>query len=222
MAAFGFSLNNLSLFGLVLAIGIVVDDAIVVVENVERNIGEGLEPERGLLRTMDEVGGALIAIALVLTAVFVPVGVHHRHLRSVLPPVRADDRGRDGHFAHRFADAVAGAVRPAAEAAHARSTGIALVMWPIQLFFRPSTGASTSSSQRLRLARRPAACASRVVMLVVYAGIIAFGLNEFRKTPIGFIPAVDRGYLHHRGAAAAGAPRWRARTRSTGAPSSWR
>ena len=72
LAAFGFSLNNLSLFGLVLAVGIVVDDAIVVVENVERNIREGHSPREAAHRTMDEVGGALVAIALVLGAVFIP------------------------------------------------------------------------------------------------------------------------------------------------------
>ncbi len=72
MTAFGFSLNNLTLFGLVLAIGIVVDDAIVVVENVERYLREGLSPREAAHRTMDEVGGALIAIALVLCAVFIP------------------------------------------------------------------------------------------------------------------------------------------------------
>src|SRR6201999_128904 len=72
MAALGFSLNNLSLFGLVLAIGIVVDDAIVVVENVERNIEEGLEPKEAARKAMDEVGGAVVAIAIVLSAVFIP------------------------------------------------------------------------------------------------------------------------------------------------------
>ena len=72
MALFGFTLNNLSLFGLVLAIGIVVDDAIVVVENVERNIESGLSPRDAAYKSMDEVGGALVAIALVLCAVFVP------------------------------------------------------------------------------------------------------------------------------------------------------
>ena len=72
MAAFGFTLNNLSLFGLVLAIGIVVDDAIVVVENVERNIAAGLAPRDAARKSMNEVGSALIAIALVLCAVFVP------------------------------------------------------------------------------------------------------------------------------------------------------
>ena len=72
MQAFGFSLNNLTLFGLVLAIGIVVDDAIVVVESVERHLRNGLTPRDAAHKTMDEVGGALVAIALVLCAVFIP------------------------------------------------------------------------------------------------------------------------------------------------------
>ncbi len=72
LAALGFSLNNLCLFGLVLAVGIVVDDAIVVVENVERNLRAGMTPRQAAHRTMDEVGGALIAIALTLCAVFIP------------------------------------------------------------------------------------------------------------------------------------------------------
>src|SRR6266498_424374 len=72
MLAFGFSINNLSLFGLVLAIGIVVDDAIVVVENVERHLEHGMSRRDAALRTMEEVGSALVSIALVLCAVFVP------------------------------------------------------------------------------------------------------------------------------------------------------
>jgi len=73
MLMFGFSINTLSLFGLVLAIGIVVDDAIVVVENVERNIGNGLSPHDATIQAMKEVSGPIIAIALVLCAVFVPI-----------------------------------------------------------------------------------------------------------------------------------------------------
>ena len=69
---------NLSLFGLVLAIGIVVDDAIVVVENVERNLRLGMSPKEAAHRTMDEVGGALVAIALVLSAVFIPAAFPDR------------------------------------------------------------------------------------------------------------------------------------------------
>ena len=72
LLALGISLNNLSLFGLVLAVGIVVDDAIVVVENVERNISAGMSPKEAAHRTMDEVGGALVSIALTLCAVFIP------------------------------------------------------------------------------------------------------------------------------------------------------
>src|SRR6202008_3950483 len=73
MYVLGFSINALSLFGLVLAIGIVVDDAIVVVENVERNIEDGLSPREATYRAMREVSGPIIAIALVLVAVFVPL-----------------------------------------------------------------------------------------------------------------------------------------------------
>src|SRR6202011_5523416 len=94
MAMFGFSLNNLSLFGLVLAIGIVVDDAIVVVENVERNIAAGLSPRDAAHRSMDEVGSALVAIALVLCAVFVPA---------------AFITGLSGQFYRQFALTIAGA-----------------------------------------------------------------------------------------------------------------
>src|SRR5690348_17036566 len=94
MSLFGFSLNNLSLFGLVLAIGIVVDDAIVVVENVQRNIEHGLPPREAARRSMDEVGAALIAIALVLCAVFVP---------------SAFITGLSGQFYKQFALTIAGA-----------------------------------------------------------------------------------------------------------------
>src|SRR3546814_11112227 len=72
MSAFGFSINTLTLFGLVLAVGIVVDDAIVVVENIERGIADGLTPRAAAHRSMDEVAGPIIAISLVLCAVFVP------------------------------------------------------------------------------------------------------------------------------------------------------
>src|SRR3989475_5331787 len=94
LLAFGFSINTLSLFGLVLAIGIVVDDAIVVVENVERSIESGLSPRDAAYKSMDEVGGALIAIALVLCAVFVP---------------SAFITGISGQFYRQFALTIAGA-----------------------------------------------------------------------------------------------------------------
>ena len=120
MAAFGFTLNNLSLFGLVLAIGIVVDDAIVVVENVERNIASGLAPREAARKSMDEVGSALVAIALVLCAVFVPSMFITGISGPVLPAIRADHRRRHRHLADRVADAVAGDVRAVAQAARGR------------------------------------------------------------------------------------------------------
>ena len=117
MALFGFTLNNLSLFGLVLAIGIVVDDAIVVVENVERNIAAGLTPHDAAVRSMDEVGGGADRDRARAVRGVRAVGLHHRNFRPVLSPVRAHHRGRDGDLADRVADAVAGAVRAAAQAA---------------------------------------------------------------------------------------------------------
>ncbi len=192
MGLFGFSLNNLSLFGLVLAIGIVVDDAIVVVESVERNIADGMSPRDATRRTMEEVGSALVAIALVLCAVFVPT---------------VFITGISGQFYRQFALTIAGAtaislfvsltLSPAMCAlllkphTHQREHWI---MRPVGGFFRlfnrafdgMSTGYSWLTKRFVRFA---------VLMLVAYGGIIAFGMSEFRKAPIGFIPQVDLGYV---------------------------
>ena len=139
LAALGYSLNNLSLFGLVLAIGIVVDDAIVVVENVERNIREGLSPRDAAYRTMEEVGGALIAIALVLSAVFIPSVFLSGITRPVLPPVRRHHRHRHGDLADRVADLEPGAVRAAVQAARSRAS-------PEQHSSRARSGDSSTAS----------------------------------------------------------------------------
>jgi hydrophobe/amphiphile efflux-1 (HAE1) family protein len=177
----------------VLAIGIVVDDAIVVVENVERNIANGLSPREAAYRTMEEVGTALIAIALVLTAVFVP---------------SAFITGISGQFYRQFALTIAGAtvislivsltLSPALCAlllkSHTETHRTSLIMWPVHAFFgafnwsfdKLSVGYGWFVGKIVRFA---------VVMLVVYVGLISFGLNEFRKTPIGFIPDQDGGYL---------------------------
>ena len=192
MAAFGFSLNNLSLFGLVLAIGIVVDDAIVVVESVERNIALGLNPRDATRKTMDEVGSALVAIALVLTAVFVPT---------------VFITGISGQFYRQFALTIAGAtiisllvsltLSPAMCALLLKShehRGSHWLMKPLNGFFRLfnwtfdglSNGYGWLSARLVRIS---------VLMLVLYGGIIGFGLVEFRRTPIGFIPQQDLGYL---------------------------
>ncbi|RUO99159.1 efflux RND transporter permease subunit [Hyphomicrobium sp.] len=193
MALFGFSLNNLSLFGLVLAIGIVVDDAIVVVENVERNMANGLSPREAAYRTMEEVGTALIAIALVLSAVFVPT---------------AFITGISGQFYRQFALTIAGAtilslivsltLSPALCALllkpHEEHQRHSILTWPIRAFFNAfnwsfdklSHGYGWFVGRAVRFAG---------LMLILYFGLIAFGLNEFRKTPLGFIPDQDGGYL---------------------------
>ncbi len=117
LLAFGFSINTLSLFGLVLAIGIVVDDAIVVVENVERHIAAGLSPREATKVAMSEVSRPIIAITLVLVRGVRAGGLHQRPDRRVLPPVRADHRHLDGDLGLQLPDAVAGAGGGAAQAA---------------------------------------------------------------------------------------------------------
>jgi hydrophobe/amphiphile efflux-1 (HAE1) family protein len=192
MSLFGFSLNNLSLFGLVLAIGIVVDDAIVVVENVQRGIEHGLSPREAARRSMDEVGTALIAIALVLTAVFVP--------SSFIT-------GISGQFYRQFALTITGATVISLIVSLTLSPALCRLLlkppkengarwwnWPTRTFFggfnwgfeRLTRGYGWLTGRTVRLS---------VLMLALYAVVIGFGLNEFRKTPVGFIPQLDRGFL---------------------------
>jgi hydrophobe/amphiphile efflux-1 (HAE1) family protein len=193
MAAFGFTLNNLSLFGLVLAIGIVVDDAIVVVENVERNIAAGLTPREAARKSMTEVGSALIAIALVLCAVFVP---------SIFIT------GISGQFYRQFALTIAGATIISLIVSLTLSPAMCALLlkphqnsrhehwWarPIHRFFdyfnrafeRLGLGITWIASRTVRRA---------ALMVAVYVVIIGVGLSAFRTTPTGFIPQVDRGYI---------------------------
>jgi hydrophobe/amphiphile efflux-1 (HAE1) family protein len=193
MAIFGFTVNNLTLFGLVLAIGIVVDDAIVVVENVERNIAAGLSPREAARKSMDEVGSALIAIALVLTAVFVP---------------SAFITGISGQFYRQFALTIAGAtvislivsltLSPAMCALllkpHTGHGAVPLWARPIRAFFRLfNRGFEAVAAGYGWFAARTVRIAAGV--LLAYAAILGYGLNEFRKTPAGFIPQQDAGYL---------------------------
>ena len=202
LAALGFSLNNLSLFGLVLAIGIVVDDAIVVVENVERNIREGLSPREAAYKTMEEVGGALIAIALVLSAVFIP---------------SAFLTGITGQFFRQFAVTIATAT--------AISLLVSLTLSPAlcALLFKPhepKPRSKTCSPRPIRaffngfnrafewVSSRYGALTARLVrvsvlMLLVYAGLIALTAYQFVKAPTGFIPAAGPGLSdqHHPAAA---------------------
>ncbi|MBX6328765.1 MAG: efflux RND transporter permease subunit [Pseudolabrys sp.] len=193
MSLFGFTINNLSLFGLVLAIGIVVDDAIVVVENVERNIAAGLNPREAAIKSMNEVGSALIAIALVLTAVFVP---------------SAFITGISGQFYRQFALTIAGSTIISLIVSLTLSPAMCALLlrrhdpgrrdrWferPVHGFFRLfNRGFDWVRDSYGRLAAHVVRLA--VLMLILYAGVIGFGLNEFRKTPQGFIPQQDRGFL---------------------------
>ena len=196
LTAFGFSLNNLTLFGLVLAIGIVVDDAIVVVENVERYLREGMSPRDAAHKTMDEVGGALIAIALVLCAVFIPT---------------AFITGISGEFYRQFALTIAAStvisamvsltLSPALAAlllkphGHEQPTGIwRRVSLPFTMFFngfnrvfeKLSAGYAVLTRRLLRVS---------VVMLLIYGGLIGLTYVQFARTPSGFIPPLDRAYF---------------------------
>ncbi|MCW5681407.1 MAG: multidrug efflux RND transporter permease subunit [Xanthobacteraceae bacterium] len=192
MTMFGFTINNLTLFGLVLAIGIVVDDAIVVVENVERNIEAGMPPKEAAFKSMDEVGAALVAIALVLTAVFVPA---------------AFITGISGQFYRQFALTIISAtfisllvsltLSPAMCALllkpHSKEEPKGLAI-PIRKFFGGFNRAFDWFASRYN------AFVSRslrmiAVMLIVYVGVIVFGMFQFIRTPQGFIPQQDRGYL---------------------------
>ena len=193
MSLFGFSLNNLTLFGLVLAVGIVVDDAIVVVENVERNIAAGLSPYEASVRSMEEVGAALVAISLVLCAVFIP--------SSFIT-------GISGQFYRQFALTITGAtvfslivsltLSPAlcALLLKPHHDGVPTRWWqhPLQAFFNLfNVGFDKLAGGYGWLVQRVVRLSA--LMLVAYVAIIGLGLNEFRKVPTGFIPPVDRGYL---------------------------
>lgn len=192
MGAFDASLNNLTLFGLVLAIGIVVDDAIVVVENIERYIEKGDSPLVAAHKTMDEVGGALIAISLVLVAVFLP---------------SAFMTGVTGAFYNQFALTITTATvisllvsltlspamgalllkhkTPYAEMSKVQRT----IHWPghiFNTFFEHLSNSYGWMTQKLvRLV---------FIMLVIYAGLIALTAIQFNNTPTGFIPELDQGY----------------------------
>ena len=192
LQAFGFSLNTLSLFGLVLAIGIVVDDAIVVVEDVERNLDQGMTPREAAHRTMDEVGGALIAIALVLSAVFVPT--------AFIP-------GISGQFYRQFALTIASATLISCLVSLTLSPALAA------LLLRPRSDAPRSGIGRIvgvffdrfnagfdRLSNFYGKGVGKIVrlsavVLVVYAGLLVLTGLQFWRAPGGFIPAQDQGYF---------------------------
>lgn len=194
LAAFGFSLNNLSLFGMVLAVGIVVDDAIVVVENIERLMEEkGLDPRAAAHETMDEVSGALIAIALVLCGVFIPT--------SFIP-------GISGAFYKQFALTIVSAAVISAFVSLTLSPALAAIVLRPKHETEPRRGIFGWPGRFARgfnrgfegLGRRFGKYTARAVRAlalvgIVYACLIGLAGWRFTATPTGFIPAQDQGYL---------------------------
>ncbi|MBX8492836.1 efflux RND transporter permease subunit [Pseudomonas cichorii] len=196
MHMFGFSLNALSLFGLVLAIGIVVDDAIVVVENVERNIELGLSPMEATHKAMGEVTGPIIATALVLCAVFVPA---------------AFISGLTGQFYKQFALTIAISTVISAFNSLTLSPALAAVLlkahgapkdrfslfldrvlggWlfrPFNRFFEKASHGYVGTVARV--------IRSSGIALVVYAGLMVMTWMGFSSTPTGFVPSQDKQYL---------------------------
>jgi len=191
LLAFGFSVNTLSLFGLVLAIGIVVDDAIVVVENVERNIATGLCPRDATLKAMREVSGPIIAIALVLCAVFVPI---------------AFVSGLSGQFYQQFALTIAFSTIISAFNSLTLSPALAAVLLKghdapkdrLSIFvdtffgrFNALFGRSSEAyGQGVELVIRRKAIGMSVYLVIVGAAILMFHV-----VPSGFVPAQDKQYL---------------------------
>ncbi len=194
LAAFGFSINYLSLFGMVLAIGIVVDDAIVVVENIERLMEEkGLSPRQAAHETMDEVSGALIAIALVLCGVFIPT--------SFIP-------GISGQFYQQFALTIVSATAISAFVSLTLSPALAALVLKPKHASEPAPGWRGIGARFARgfnhgfdtLSDRFGKFTARAVralgiVVICYAILIGLAGWRFTATPTGFIPAQDQGYL---------------------------
>jgi len=193
LAGFGYSLNNLSLFGLVLAIGIVVDDAIVVVENVERNLEQGLTPREAAHRSMDEVSTALIAIVLVLCAVFVPTMFL---------------TGLTGEFYRQFAVTISAATIISLILSLTLSPALAAILlqpkledepegrWARMVYWggkRFNAGFEKLSDWYAWTTRRM--LGARGLMLTIYAGLILLTGFVFSATPTGFVPSQDQGYV---------------------------
>ncbi len=195
LSAFGISLNNLSLFGLVLAVGIVVDDAIVVVENVERNIRAGMSPPEAAHRTMDEVGGALISIALTLCAVFVPSaflsGISGLFFRQFAVTISASTL-ISCFVSLTLSPALCAVLFKAHDSHDLTRAGLArrLLYGAFDRFNRGFDGFSAAYGNLTRRLVRGTA-----TMLIVYVGLIGLAGIEFSKTPTGFIPEQDQGYL---------------------------
>jgi HAE1 family hydrophobic/amphiphilic exporter-1/multidrug efflux pump len=184
MQALGFSINTLTLFGMVLAIGIVVDDAIVVVENVERHMERGLPPKEAARQAMEEVTGPIIAIVLVLAAVFVPVGFLG---------------GITGQLYKQFAITIAISVTISGFVALTLSPALcALVLKPGH---GPRKGVFRQFNRLFDWTRdRYSAAAGRIIKraapaVAVFGIVIALSVMLFRMIPASFLPEEDQGYF---------------------------
>jgi len=195
MAAFGYSLNNLSLFGLVLAIGVVVDDAIVVVENIERNIEQGKTPREAAHVTMDEVGSALVAMALVLAAVFVPTaflgGIPGQFYRQFAVTI-STAVVISGFNSLTLSPALAALVMKPKDAPKGKvGEAMARAIEPFYQLFNRSLHAGTNRYIRwLRpVLLHPKTAVGAFLVLLVLTGFVLW------RVPGGFIPQQDQGYL---------------------------
>ena len=195
MLMFGFSINTLSLFGLVLAIGIVVDDAIVVVENVERNIGNGLSPHDATIQAMKEVSGPIIAIALVLCAVFVPIafvsGLTGQFYRQFALTI-AISTVISAFVSLTLAPAMSAALLKAHDAPKdALTRAMDKVLGRFFAAFNRFFGRASHSYEGgvKTVLRRKAAT------LGVYLALGIAAVFMFKVVPPGFVPAQDKGYL---------------------------
>jgi multidrug efflux pump len=195
MLAFGFSINTLSLFGLVLAIGIVVDDAIVVVENVERNIENGLNPHDATVQAMKEVSGPIIAIALVLCAVFVPIafvsGLTGQFYRQFALTI-AISTVISAFLSLTLAPALSAVLlQPHGAKKDALTRGMDFVFGRFfkgfNRFFNRSSHSYEKGVQGV-LKRKSAS-------LGVYVLLGIAGIFMFKAVPPGFVPAQDKAYL---------------------------
>jgi multidrug efflux pump len=195
MLMFGFSINTLSLFGLVLAIGIVVDDAIVVVENVERNITNGLTPHDATIQAMKEVSGPIVAIALVLCAVFVPIafvsGLTGQFYRQFALTI-AISTVISAFASLTLAPALSAALLKAHDAPKDRLTrGIDAVFGRFFAAFNRFFGRASHRYEGgvQTVLRR------KTISLAVYAVLGVAALFMFKAVPPGFVPQQDKAYL---------------------------
>jgi multidrug efflux pump len=195
MWVFGFSLNNLSLFGLVLAIGIVVDDAIVVVENVDRWIEKGLSPREASYKAMEEVTPAILAIACGLTAVFVPVafvsGITGQFYRQFALTISFSTLLSAFNSLTLSPALAALMLKPHAARPDWFTRGVnALLGWFFRFFNRGLEGVNRGYVAVLKRVVRLSALA-----LAVYGGLLYLTFLGFKTVPTGFIPQQDQGYL---------------------------